>query len=155
MSVAPRALAAIATWLAACLAIVQTARRRYAFVTVRGPSMSPTLVHGDWVLVDRSRRPRRGDVVALRLPLAARDAWRDLEVSDVDLRLPKWVIKRAVALGGDMTPGRPAGADRVPAGHVFVLGDNDRSMDSRHWGPVAEAVVLGVATRRVRSGPSE
>jgi nickel-type superoxide dismutase maturation protease len=38
------------------------------FVTVRGPSMAPTLKDGDVVLVRRARKARPGDVVLVRWP---------------------------------------------------------------------------------------
>jgi signal peptidase I len=80
--------------------------------------MVPTLQPGDRLLLRRAGRLRRGDIVALRDP-------RD------DLRI---MIKRVRAV-------TPAGID--------VRGDNpSRSTDSRTFGPVAPAAVLGRAWYR-------
>ena len=82
---------------------------------VHGPSMAPTLRHGDAVLVRRGGRAvRAGDVVVVRF--ASRPG--------------ALFVKRAA---------------RVEGSGWWVLGDNDRgSTDSRTLGPaVVLAVVLG------------
>jgi nickel-type superoxide dismutase maturation protease len=77
-------------------------------VRVRGPSMAPTLVDGDVVLVRLRKRPRPGDVVLVRW--AARPA--------------QLSIKRA--------------EQAHVAGTWFVVGDNPfASTDSRDLGPAA------------------
>lgn len=102
-------------------------------------SMSPTLVPGDRVLVNRMlfarrlplaitpllpiRSPRGGDVVWLRSPLDPRVA----------------LVKRVVA-----GPGEPFAGRRVAPGHLAVLGDvGDPSLDSRRFGPVPREAVVG------------
>ncbi|CAG9461876.1 unnamed protein product [Pedinophyceae sp. YPF-701] len=129
----------------------------FKVVTVDGPSMSPAVNpprtgagtggtatgwRRDRVLVDTSRtslaylgsKPslQRGDVVLLHPP--------DSGKTDI--------IKRIVALEGDWVS-VPGGRDpvKVPPGHCWVEGDNHvRSDDSRAFGPVPVALVLGRAT---------
>ncbi|MER7455964.1 S24/S26 family peptidase [Micromonospora sp. NPDC126480] len=97
-------------------------RRRWRLVVVRGDSMAPTLRDGDRLVVRVGRAPAAGDLVVFR----ARDV-----VASTDLT---WMVKRV---------------QRVePDGAVTVRGDNANSQDSRHFGTVPRAAVLGVANRR-------
>ena len=125
------------------------------------PSMAPTLEAGDRVLVNRLSRTdiRRGDIVVIKRPKGDGGRIREL-------------IKRVVAIGGDTIethgdrlvvngqpvdepyvtsdPGDPVPRQQVPAGHVFVLGDNrTASSDSRTFGPVPDDTVVGRAFLRV------
>jgi signal peptidase I len=123
--------------------------------TVRSSSMAPTLHTGDQILAERLT-PRfgqleRGDLIVFRAP-----ATRAL------------MVKRVVALAGDrvgLADGRLVvngqrqsedyvdlasvdsvyfGPEVVPAGSVFVLGDDRAdSVDSRDYGPVPLDRVLG------------
>ncbi len=109
---------------------------------VEGPSMRPTLVNGERLVVNkfiyRFKEPERGDVLVFRYP---RDPSRDF-------------IKRVIAVAGDtieLKDGRvflngqlqnetyifektrgSYSLATVPAGTVFVMGDNrNNSEDSR------------------------
>ncbi|GGK99313.1 hypothetical protein Ppa06_67680 [Planomonospora parontospora subsp. parontospora] len=134
----------------AAMAGVLWARSRYVVVTVQGTSMVPTLSDGDRVLVRRLRidRVSAGDVVVLEPPLTS------AELGPRDPDGPRWNIKRAVALPGDpVPPGIGAGAARVPAGALVVLGDNADSVDSRQRGFFDADRLLGVALRRLGGSP--
>lgn len=122
--------------------------------TVSSASMSPTLQPGDSVLVNRLvyrlHLPRRGDIIVFRFPQAD----------------GREFVKRVIGLPGDvveehggriyvngaapapvaaLAPATPL-AQRVAAGHLYVLGDNpDTSLDSRFWGTVDEREVVGKA----------
>jgi len=128
-------------------------------IEVRMASMTPTLLEGDRMIV-RSifYTPQRGDVVVF-----ARHDFQDGQA----------IVKRVVALEGDVVdididtgtvylngqalyepftngPTNRAGdmsyPFTVPAGHVFVIGDNrNNSMDSRNTeiGPVDEREIIG------------
>jgi len=96
-------------------------------VVVNGVSMLPTLAPGDRLLIARKPRILPGDVVALRDP-------RD------DGHL---IVKRVASVQGDT---------------LMVKGDNRAaSTDSREFGPVSRADVVGSVVRRYgprdRKGP--
>jgi signal peptidase I len=145
MTVAVGLAVAVAV-LAAAIGSVSVARRRYLLVTVRGPSMEPTLRDGDRVLVRRSglHRISAGDLVVFEE--GARSGRRPR---------PQWVIKRVRAGPGDRVPTTDvpalAGVDHdvVPATSLVVLGDNAaRSHDSRAYGYLDGSRVFGVVLRR-------
>ena len=94
------------------------ARLRPFGVEVRGGSMVPTLLPGDWALAVAARRPSRGHVVVVEHPDRA-----GLEM-----------VKRVIGVPGDLTPdGNILGPDEF-----WVEGDNpSRSTDSRQHGPVS------------------
>jgi signal peptidase I len=151
--------------LTAAVAATTTGPGYYA---VPSASMDPTLRAGDTLLVDtryyRTRVPARGEVAAYINP-----------------RQSVTFIKRIVALGGDkiavvrghvVIEGKPVAEPyvnvgdpdlpqnnmlemTVPAGFVFVLGDNrENSADSRQagtHGPVPLGNLIGRATELVSS----
>jgi len=131
-------------WLAVVLlpaAAALWARARLRVVEVRGASMNPTYADGDRLLVRRGPA-RAGRPVVFRRP--------ERLGTDVD-----WLVKRAVATAGQPVPPPFDGTlgDRVvPAGRLLVLGDSPLSVDSRHFGYVAEKDVLGTPIRRLSVG---
>jgi signal peptidase I len=131
-------------------------------IEVDGPSMVPTLMSADLVIVTRTYdSPVRGDIVVLEPP--------DLPMIDPDRTL----IKRIVAKSGDTvefrsgalyvngvpesgeyafvpaSTGYNVGPVSMPEGYVFVVGDNrPESLDSRTFGPVPASSVLGKVVAR-------
>ncbi|MGW2179370.1 nickel-type superoxide dismutase maturation protease [Streptomyces sp. NPDC001732] len=95
-------------------------RAAFQVVEVTGPSMVPTLHHGDWLLVQYGARVRPGDVVILRHPFQ-----QDL-----------LVVKRAAE--------RRRGGWWVLADNTFAGGD------STDYGTVPEELVLATARVRYR-----
>ena len=135
------------------------------FQTIRVPSdsMTPTVASGDHLLLDK-RHPADvavGDVVVVHDPLDPGGL----------------IVKRVVAVGGDsigfedgilVRNGRPVtepytgdfldgvyyGPDVVPPGQLYLLGDNRfDSIDSRHFGPVPVAAVVGRVDGRLFPSP--
>lgn len=126
-----------------------------ARVRVDGFSMLPTLQDGEFVLVNRLAyrfdSPQRGDIVVFHYPP---DPKQDL-------------IKRVIGLPGDAVsvqsgtvrvndepllepyiaqPPLYVGNWVVPAGHLFVLGDNrNDSSDSHSWGMLPFENIVGKA----------
>ena len=133
----------------------------FEIVVVPTASMEGTVLVGDHLLIDRFaygpevargylRLPRlkkvqRGDVVSFHPPGRANEVY----------------LKRVVAVAGDRVEARAGelyvngarsharfpvseGKLLVPAGQLYVLGDNrDHSEDSRNFGAVPEANVIG------------
>lgn len=109
---------------------------------VRGPSMLPTYHDGDRLIARRRRWvvPRRGDVVVFRNPRPAGVSGS----SEGPL-----LIKRVGAGPHDAAPAGMT-ADRVPAGHLVLLGDNlSQSLDSRQLGFIPVDNVVATVVRRL------
>ena len=128
-------------------------------------SMVPTLLVKDRVIVNklsyRFGDIERGNIIVFERPPA------DTNTSVKDL------IKRVIALPGDTvesrngivfvnnqkvdepylranTPTNDLPATTIPAGHVFVMGDNRTdSYDSRKFGPISEDLIVGKASLRI------
>ncbi|SBV04282.1 nickel-type superoxide dismutase maturation protease [Streptomyces sp. AmelKG-A3] len=98
----------------------RAARRPFQVVEVTGPSMVPTLYHGDWLLVQYGAPVRPGDVVILRHPFQ-----QDL-----------LVVKRAAERRGN--------GWWVLGDNAFAGGD------STDYGAVPEELVLARARARYR-----
>ncbi|MGW8883946.1 nickel-type superoxide dismutase maturation protease [Streptomyces sp. NPDC055749] len=98
----------------------RTARVRFQVVEVTGPSMVPTLYHGDWLLVQFGAPVRPGDVVILRHPFQ-----QDL-----------LVVKRA--------------AERRGAGWWVLGDNTFAGGDSTDYGTVPEELVLARVRARYR-----
>jgi signal peptidase I len=132
---------------------------------IPSPSMCPTLLEGDHILVNkfiyRFREPRIGEIIVFRAPKEASDDGME-----------KDFIKRLVGLPGDVIEVKEGALYRndkrvtepyileqeiaysmrpteVPSGKLFVLGDNrNDSRDSHWWGPLDRKRVLGKAIVR-------
>ncbi|MEV0390581.1 S26 family signal peptidase [Nonomuraea sp. NPDC050643] len=148
------ALVLVAAFVLVATAVVVVARRRFVVVQVSGVSMWPTYGPGDRVLVRRTAagQVRRGEVVVFAS--AGPSGWGTGPLS------PPWAIKRVTALAGDPVPADVAAAvaaehgAAVPEDALVVVGDGTSSADSRIWGYLPADRVLGVAVRRLSSGPS-
>lgn len=125
---------------------------------VDGPSMTPTLLNGEYILVNKAEYffhgPQRGEVIVFQYP---KDPSRDF-------------VKRVIGVPGDTVKVTANGVVSVngmvltepyinnsvniygpetwklTAGEYFVLGDNrGDSSDSRDWGPVPRSDIIGAA----------
>ncbi|WP_282692495.1 S26 family signal peptidase [Streptomyces sp. CC208A] len=134
------AAAAVAAGAGAVVA-VRAVRSRFALVRVTGSSMAPTYRDGERLLVRRRAPIRSGDAVVFRNPVPG---------ADTDVR---WLVKRVTAMPGAPVPDdvRPAvDTTHVPRDCLVVRGDGARTQDSRHFGYVPVASVLGVVVARGR-----
>jgi signal peptidase I len=130
--------------LLSALALLTWARRGRVCAIVRGNSMAPTFHNGERVL---ARRYRSGSIdvgdVVIFLPSGGHSSPMSAD--------PAWRIKRVAAIAGEQVPtwlahSRGANA-RVPAGHLVVVGDNQRSQDSRQLGFVPLSAVIATTRR--------
>lgn len=144
--------------LAVAIAAALLLRALVHAYSIPSPSMEPTLLTGDHILVTQIVRslggaPGRGDVVVFRL---------DGDGDDL-------LVKRVVGVPGDrieirgsnvFVNGNPLEENylaqqvdngslpsfALPAGRYFLLGDNrEHSLDSRSFGPVDGSLILGKA----------
>jgi signal peptidase I len=125
-----------APWPASIAKASRRALRGTWRVAVAEESMAPTLLSGDWLLLDPivDRWPRRGSVVVFREP--------DTEIL---------AIKRVAARPGDRVR-IAAGILHLAADEAWLLGDNGAvSLDSRRYGPVPLDALVGRAW--LRYGP--
>jgi signal peptidase I len=154
-----RSLASLVLQLAILGALVAAFFIR--FWQVSGPSMSPHVSSGEFVMINtlayRFHTPSRGDIVTFRHD---------------DDTTPELYIKRVIGIPGDriridrgvvyvngtrlnepyvqFSDERSEAEITVPADDVYVLGDNRAvSEDSRAFGPVPESALTGKAVAGV------
>ena len=138
-------------------------------------SMRMTLIEGDRLMVNKLRYGPKIPFTKERLPGFSTIERGDIIVFAYPLDPKRDFIKRLVAFGGEEVEikdgaiyingkateeprlksnyyynrgdyGQPHQAIQVPEGFVFVLGDNSQSSaDSRYWGCVPEANIVGRA----------
>jgi signal peptidase I len=134
--------------------------------SIPSASMDPTIALGDFVLTDksayRSVGPRRGDIIVFKYPLDERRDFikRVIGVPGdrIEFRGRQVLVNGHVLDEPYVKPAQEAspmarclyvfGCDPtyVPVDSYFVMGDNrDNSQDSRHWGVVRRAKVVGRA----------
>lgn len=151
-------LVVAAAIVAGGVAVAAARDRPVERTTITSDSMAPTLPVGTTVRIDRSGADHlaRGDIVVFDDPGPWRAAARTRDRPD---RAEDHIAKRVIAVGGDdlsccapdgrlvldgepldepyLPPGAPASGlafeAHVPAGHLWLMGDNrDTSVDSRH-----------------------
>jgi len=150
--------------VASVIALPLAVRHRFEGVWIPSTSMAPTLLVGDYVLIDKAAHWRaRGDLVVFTDPSDANET----------------LVKRIVGLGGEeiivqgqnvyincapptdgcrpvaepyadftdeVRGAKDVGPVEIPPGAVFVMADNrNAGEDSRHWGPVAQTQIIGRA----------
>lgn len=142
-------------------------------MSVPTPSMSPTIVPGDRLMVDKftlrsrnhvayrlrlCREIRRGDIVVFKYPRDPNLAYVKRVIGlpgELVLIKGKKVYINGAPLsepyahyldrsGGDLEWRGSFGPVRVAEDHYFVMGDNrDNSEDSRYWGLVHRDLIIG------------
>jgi signal peptidase I len=142
--------------------------RTWVIQTYSIPSLSmyPTLKVGDRILVNKLsyhlHPVHRGDVIVFATP-----------PKEIPILMVKDLVKRVIGLPGETIssgphgqvlingkvidqpwltataradPGPPITTQKIPAGDVFVMGDNRGSSDdSRDYGPIPESLIVGRA----------
>lgn len=142
---------AIAAIITSCL---------FRVVTVSGASMRDTLQNGDMLLVVSGfyHQPQHGDIVVVSRntnePLIKRVIGCEGDTVDIDpengvVYLNGEVLEESY-IRCETPPLDFEGPYTVPAGHVFVMGDNrGDSWDSRSIGAVSEEDIMGKAVFRI------
>ena len=157
----PRVLTAVAVVLVLALVGAVTGLLPVQIVRVESGSMAPTLAAGDIVLVLPVGDPvEPRDVVVVRHPdtgqllvkRVAAVAGERVRLDDGVLLVDEQPVCEP-SIDSDRIDGVFSPRETVPEDHVFVLGDDRQdSVDSRDFGPVPLADVVGLV--RVRLWPS-
>jgi signal peptidase I len=125
-----------------------------ARVRVDGYSMRPTLENGEFVLVNRLAyrfgQPQRGDIIVFRSTTAQEDLIkRVIGLPGETVNVEGGIVSvNGVPLHEQYIAAPPAYTTKwdVPAGFLFVLGDNrNDSSDSHSWGLLPVGNVVGKA----------
>jgi len=138
--------------------------RQFVAESFRIPSlsMSPTLRTGDHVVANklayRLGSPRVGDLAVLEAPTGEVMAKRIVALGGQRVAIRDGVLfvdrhrRDEPYVDHDMVDGFFFGPERVPAGDVFVMGDNrGDSEDSRDYGPIPHDRLIGRIDLRVPS----
>ncbi len=134
---------------------------------VDSDSMAYTMIEGDYIFVNKFiyhfREPHVNDVVIFEYPLnpskdfikrVAAVEGQTVEIIGKQLYVDGQHVafpENAAGLSDKVIPGELGNRDffgpkQVPAGHIFVLGDNrDNSQDSRQWGFLDKSLIKGKA----------
>lgn len=125
-------------------------------VVVRGWSMAPTLLPGEYVLIDRliyrTETPRQGDVVlaAFQHGRGVRLLKRVAATPGQEVRCDEtgcWIDEHLYSpTTAPIAPGLPVRRWKLSTEEYFLLGDAlDQSTDSRDFGPLPRRAILGRA----------
>lgn len=129
---------------------------------IKGASMEPNFPDGEFLLTDkvtyRFKEPKRGDVVIFKAPIAPDEEFikrviglpgETVKVSDGHVYINGKILNERYLNSSLLTSTGPFLGEKeftVPAGQLFVIGDNrNHSSDSRHWGPVQKTAITGRA----------
>lgn len=121
---------------------------------IPSPSMEPTLMPGDRILVNRLAyqfwAPNRGDIVVFAFPLDPKRTFvkrvialegETVELRDNQVFIDGRALQEPYLKPGDYPPYAP---QTIPKGKVLVLGDNrNQSGDSREWGLLEKSYLIG------------
>ncbi len=136
---------------------------------VKGSSMEPNFHNGDYLIIDelsyRMRSPERGEVIVFKYPENPSQKYikriiglpgETIEVKEGKIRITglqeDFVLNEDVYLSGVETFG--VDTLKLAPDEYFVLGDNrEHSSDSRYWGSVPKANLIGRVWWRVMKLP--
>jgi signal peptidase I len=158
-------LIAVTVTLGAALMLVFVTGTVRSFINSTG-SMIPTLPLRSHMLVLRSSRVERSEIVTFRYPLDERVTFVKrivgLPGDTIEIRAKKLIVNGhavpepyVIHVDDVIYPNLPSmpepyrsrdnfGPFHVPEGQLFVLGDNrDQSADSRYWGTLGRNQVTG------------
>jgi signal peptidase I len=137
----------------------QLGHRSYVLQYEPGRAMAPTVAERESVLIGKSLHPVRGDLVAYRFPVGGGTAiGRVVAVAGDRVGCPPisgggcaHLLVNGLPVAEPYVPAeKPFAEQSVPAGDVFILGDNrEQAYDSRLLGPLDAGRITGVGVRVV------